>query len=403
MRTTMVSRMARFSLFSACLGAFIGCGERPVSVSDTRFRNSSQIIDGQAAGVDDYRTTVALLGVERFRGEEYGNVVCTGTLVRRDVVLTAGHCIIDPTDPDSAGEDMEMYISLTNDLSGFGRSSVQLPDDAKRVTKMVRHPNFVTDDEMGWTMGLANGRDIGLLFLESEVTSVSPTPMIRAEEASRIQVGVPIHIAGYGQRSSDAWSEDAGIKFYGPSYLHEVGDYELQVGKRKSENANPPQDGLADECYGESGGPTFLEIDGQMKVIGVTSRGYDDNSDCITAGIDTRVDPFLDWIEEEMVRACNDGTRPDSACNENGESGGSGNQGNEGNDSNTSPNGGENPAGSEDNSQGTDLNGGTSGSSPANERVVGVDQGGCNAGGMPSLSALLLGVFMLRRRKTFRT
>ena len=139
-----------------------------------------------------------------------------------------------------------------------------------------------------------------------------------------------------------------------------------------------------------------------MKVIGVTSRGYDYNQDCVTAGIDTRVDPFFDWIEEEMVRACNDGTRSDSACNENGESGGSENQGNGGNGSNTPPNDGENPAGSGSNPDGSNQSGGISDSTPADDRVVGVDGGGCRAGGMPTLSLLLFALFMVRRRKMVR-
>ena len=42
---------------------------------------------------------------------------------------------------------------------------------------------------------------------------------------------------------------------------------------------------------------------------GVTSHAYDD-SDCFeTGGVDTRVDAFLDWIDDEMRLRCDDGTR----------------------------------------------------------------------------------------------
>ena len=44
-------------------------------------------------------------------------------------------------------------------------------------------------------------------------------------------------------------------------------------------------------------------------VVGVTSHSYD-ASDCFeTGGVDTRVDYYLDWIDQEMTRRCDDGTR----------------------------------------------------------------------------------------------
>ena len=63
------------------------------------------------------------------------------------------------------------------------------------------------------------------------------------------------------------------------------------------------------KCYGDSGGPTYMNVAGQLHVIGVTSRSYDGHEDCDTAGIDTRADAFIDWIEAEMQRACDDGIR----------------------------------------------------------------------------------------------
>ena len=48
--------------------------------------------------------------------------------------------------------------------------------------------------------------------------------------------------------------------------------------------------------------------DGQ-RIVGVTSHAYD-YSDCyVTGGVDTRVDHYLDWIDDEMRARCEDGTR----------------------------------------------------------------------------------------------
>jgi MYXO-CTERM domain-containing protein len=51
-------------------------------------------------------------------------------------------------------------------------------------------------------------------------------------------------------------------------------------------------------------------------VIGVTSHAYSAEEDCYLGGVDTRVDAYLDWIEEAMIAACDDGTR--SWCDEPG-------------------------------------------------------------------------------------
>jgi len=90
----------------------------------------------------------------------------------------------------------------------------------------------------------------------------------------------------------------------GESYIARLAPYEMQIGLEKDD---------VRKCHGDSGGPTFLDIetttDDAMRVIGVTSHSYD-ASDCDhTGGVDTRVDYYLDWIDDQMRGACDDGTR----------------------------------------------------------------------------------------------
>ena len=67
------------------------------------------------------------------------------------------------------------------------------------------------------------------------------------------------------------------------------------------------------KCYGDSGGPTYVDAETELieslQVIGVTLRAYAAMEDCNIGGVDMRVDAFLDWIEEAMVQACDDGPR----------------------------------------------------------------------------------------------
>jgi hypothetical protein len=90
----------------------------------------------------------------------------------------------------------------------------------------------------------------------------------------------------------------------GEAPISAVGEHELHIGAAEEDTR---------KCHGDSGGPTFLEVQTESPVtsrlIGVTSHAFD-STDCFeTGGVDTRIDPYLDWIEAEMVSRCEDGTR----------------------------------------------------------------------------------------------
>ncbi|MGO7442957.1 trypsin-like serine protease [Rhizobium ruizarguesonis] len=49
-------------------------------------------------------------------------------------------------------------------------------------------------------------------------------------------------------------------------------------------------------CKGDSGGPSFLQVDDAFVLIGVTSRG---DLGC-TQGTNLRVDSYLPWLESRI-------------------------------------------------------------------------------------------------------
>ena len=54
--------------------------------------------------------------------------------------------------------------------------------------------------------------------------------------------------------------------------------------------------------HGDSGGPTYMDVETssetKRRVIGITSHAYDPN-DYAKGGVDTRVDVWLDWIDDK--------------------------------------------------------------------------------------------------------
>jgi secreted trypsin-like serine protease len=60
-----------------------------------------------------------------------------------------------------------------------------------------------------------------------------------------------------------------------------------------------------DTCKGDSGGPVYIDIDGQWFLAGATSRGVsptpgavsDPQRLCGDGGIYVRIDKYLDWVK----------------------------------------------------------------------------------------------------------
>jgi hypothetical protein len=157
--------------------------------------------------------------------------------------------------------------------------------------------------------GPGDFKDISLYFLSAAVTDVEPEIVIAPDEVAQLVEGAPVEIAGWGQQvaTSSPFEQPepgtVGIKICGATTVNELGDKEMQVGGDASTTR---------KCHGDSGGPTYLDVDTDhartRRVVGITSHAYD-AEDCNKGGVDTRVDAWLSWMDTEMTKRCTDGTR----------------------------------------------------------------------------------------------
>ena len=264
------------------------------------------IINGDAVSRSVYPETGGLLvgATIDFDGFEYEfkMLMCSATLIAPDVVLLAAHCVDFAYFEAMAGlefSEVDILFSRQADLSAYTGMPQEWPSDAVYAWEAVTHQGF-SMDSIG--MGLSENDDIGLLFLEEAIEDVAPAVVVTSDEADAIVEGAIVDIVGWGQQTSDQTppAGTVGIKMGGQSVIGAVADYEFQVG---------PDDDDVRKCHGDSGGPTFMEIDGGVRLIGVTSHAYD-LTDCReTGGVDTRVDYYLDWIDNEMRSRCESGER----------------------------------------------------------------------------------------------
>lgn len=281
-----------------------------------------RIINGEDATADDYPMTGGSIMEGTVNLGSYGSqdmqvFMCSSTLIAPDVVLLAAHCLDDDALTYGLGsvDDKVYYWSREADLSDYDGSAWRdLPEDAVTASNWVMHEGF---DLFGMEMGLAENDDIALLFLDEPVLDVPFAYLPQSgDEIDQLEEGVELVVVGWGQQTATSgWgSPPKGtymLKQQGLSFLAELGSHEFQVGEVEDD---------VRKCHGDSGGPSFMTVETEttetMRLVGVTSHAYD-STDCNSkGGVDTRVDAYLDWIEDEMLAACEDGTR--SWCEEPG-------------------------------------------------------------------------------------
>jgi secreted trypsin-like serine protease len=189
-----------------------------------------------------------------------GDQQCTASIVAPRVALTAGHCVTDVRPGDA--------VTLFT-----GPDDARAGGDTLAVAEMHAHPRFDP---------AVNRYDIAVLILAAP-TAISPLAYYRGP-LDAAMTGRPLRLVGYGDNTVVDPTSGAGVKRQVSASLAGFDDDVIRVGARD-----------ATQCYGDSGGPALLAIDGVETIVGVDSTQDDDNCDGLNS--DTRVDAYADFID----------------------------------------------------------------------------------------------------------
>lgn len=238
----------------------------PIALSHEGF----PIVQGEPADPSDYPSTVALT-------DPKGDAFCSGTLIGKNVVITAAHCL----DGTPAEEIRVVY--------GFAVPA-EAPDFALReVSQTIIHPDYDSDPPTD-VYGMGESNDVGLVVLKDPiedgvVTPVLPPSLVEQElTPNRL-----VHIVGFGVTDMATQSSGVLYKAITPHVRHI--EWEMLAGRP----------GEPDTCYGDSGGPAYVVTGGVLHLAGITSRAYAKAvNPCGEATIYSLAPAHLAWIESTV-------------------------------------------------------------------------------------------------------
>jgi secreted trypsin-like serine protease len=226
------------------------------------------VVGGKTVAPGAYPDVVAVLA---------SDAMCTGSLVAPDVVLTAGHCI--ETNP------VEVIIGSV-DLANHAAGQVI------RVKSATAYPKW------------QSSFDVGVLVLE-QPAAVKPIAIASACTAKEhLQAGDSVRVVGFGLTTADGTGDNL--------QLHEallpVNDPTCTMDPACEPAVAPGGEFTAgggghDSCFGDSGGPIYVDTTKGPSLIGVVSRGAPvDGLPCGGDGVYVRADAVVSWIEKTTGR-----------------------------------------------------------------------------------------------------
>lgn len=226
---------------------------------------ASAITYGFVDSSNTFRNTGAFI----VKSPETGQIfpICSGTMITANVFLTASHCTAFYTQ-DLAPEGFVAYVSLDQSIP-FGdltsSKTTLLP-----VAHVVTNPNYNPSQ--------SDSGDIAVLILERGVRGVTPATLPACGLLDQLvaQNGLKNAVftnVGYGVQNRVV---GGGVPFFQdlnpiPRMFSFSSFNSLNGGYlRLSQNASTGNGGT---CFGDSGGPNFLTVDGQQVIISITITG----------------------------------------------------------------------------------------------------------------------------------
>ncbi len=222
-----------------------------------------RIIGGEPTNANEYQDCVAV-------GSDQG-FCCSGTLISQSIVVTAAHCVRG---------DCAKRIFIGNNSNQPATGTVVA------VRKAIPNPDYNV---------FTSGNDIAILILEKPVKNVTPRAIAASDAIDQAHI---VRLVGFGITEFGAFGIQYKVDAIIASNACGAADAQQKYGCNADREIVAGGNGV-DSCNGDSGGPAYVMVGGQLRLAGATSRATRNSArPCGDGGVYTRVDRYLPWIRD---------------------------------------------------------------------------------------------------------
>jgi len=241
-------------------------------LSELKLEN--RIVDGTPIPLSERPWQVAI--VLKNRSNNFIAHFCGGSLISKEWIITAAHCVDQGTLPSQI-----QILYGTNKLDSSGQRidvvDIRVHSDWNASTKR---------------------NDVALLKVEGEISDQTPASIATAEELSQSS---DLRLSGWGRIDQFGLKSESLLAATVPIQTFETCNQPESYNGRVTKEmfCAGKIEGGVDSCKGDSGGPATGAINGKAVLAGVISWG----KGCALAkkyGVYTNLPMFLDWIISEM-------------------------------------------------------------------------------------------------------
>ncbi len=230
-----------------------------------------------------------------------GRATCTGTLVARNVVMTAAHCVVMP-----GLQDVAVIFALSDKTA--------TEENIILATSLAVHSGYIGLKGATETVNDADiWNDIALIKLAKDAPAdFKPAQLPALRSKVSLLKGHRLILSGYGitnamvrreVKQPNGSTHVVELPSQGTGTLRKVDQIVVTNVTADQKEITLDQRKLRGACHGDSGGPAFIKLkNGTLLQVGVTSRGTEKLGNCNQGAIYTGIIGQIQWIHEKVAQ-----------------------------------------------------------------------------------------------------